>query len=210
MGIEIKKHYLCVLVADVDNACATATVIGASDRCEKAPARPRTRLRKDGGREERLVRRRKGRRGRVQGLGVGGKDSCHCQWVIRSVGQRVGRPLSISVLLAIYNTRRARARARRYLALSLSSPLYSLRPSAPAATLAFSSSCRLPGTSLPLRRSISTATGEGMVTRIQQREGNSNGERERDSNAKSYRNGRGVEAELPTRANRVTLLHARA
>lgn len=52
MNTEIKKYYLRVLVADVDDACATV-VVGASDRCEKAPARPRTWLRKDGGREER-------------------------------------------------------------------------------------------------------------------------------------------------------------
>lgn len=46
MDTEIKKHYLRVLVTDVDDACATAVaavVVGASDRCEKAPARPRTR-----------------------------------------------------------------------------------------------------------------------------------------------------------------------
>lgn len=36
---------------------------------------------------ERRSRRREERRGRAQGSGVGGKDSCHCQWVIRSVGQ---------------------------------------------------------------------------------------------------------------------------
>lgn len=57
---------LRVLVADVDDACAAAAVIGASDRCEKAPARPHTRLRKDGGREERSALWREGRRGRVQ------------------------------------------------------------------------------------------------------------------------------------------------
>lgn len=59
-----------------------------------------------------------------------------------SVGNQVsgpvGRPLSISVLLAIYNTRRARvviSRSRPPRLFSLYPPLH--RPSPPAATLHF-------------------------------------------------------------------------
>lgn len=149
---------------------------------------------------------------------AGGEGAGECSgrqgFVSLSVGNQVsgpvGRPLSISVLLAIYNTRRARVVISRS---RPSSPLFSLSASSPSVpsccNSTFSLSRRLPGESLLLRRSISAATGKGMVMRVRQREGNSNGERERDSDAKSYRNGRGIEAELPTRANRASRFFTR-
>lgn len=164
MGTEIKKHYLRVLVADVDDACAAATVViivvrtGANDRCEKAPARPHTRLRKDEGREEKST----------AGTTAGGEaresariGSGRQGFVSLSVGNQVsgpvGRPLSISVLLAVYNTCRAR--------VVISRP----RPFPPATTLSRSLLLVI----YLLRRPISAATGEGMMTRVRQREENS-------------------------------------
>lgn len=116
--LEIKKHYLRVLVVDVDDACATAAVVEANDRCEKAPARVH------------VLAAEKERRERERGETVAGECSGRQGFVSLSVGNQVsgpvGRPLSISVLLAIYNTRRA-ARASLSRALALLASFLSIR-----------------------------------------------------------------------------------
>lgn len=98
MFAEIKTR-ICVssttVHVDTDDACAITVVVTRVRRMrEGAATRLRTRLRKDGqtnagrkGGRERRWRSREGARERERESAVGGKDSCHCQWVIRSMGQ---------------------------------------------------------------------------------------------------------------------------
>lgn len=185
-----KKHYLRVLDARPrrrDDACARYQgEIDARRRCASTYATEKGR--RERRRREGAAREYSGRQGFVS-LSVGNQ-----------VSGPVGRPLSISVLLAVYNTLRASLSR----ALTPSSSLFSsIHPLllAPGPLQCY----------LSLSQLITTATG--IVTRVGQREGNSNDERmrerERKGGPQSYRNSGGTEAVLPTRANRITLIHAR-